>query len=335
MSYFKAFLIIVHTPQIILRSVSEDEAKLIKQRMEVQGATVTIEPDNLGEVPETENTSVAGYDNSRKKIGCSKKIAIAFGIYVFVSALIGIISSQTLKSNTPKSVSSVADKQQSEVSVNKKSAQMPPQNTPKPSPPKNTPKPLPKIVKPYEAPILEGAIYLYPETEKELIKAGFPKTLKKLGLKNIKRCNELIPLAAKKAATNKNCDAVEIVDIADCSTKDNLVIYVWAKNRTKFYFTEKELMEKGPVMSEQEKLAPLLPKHELMAEEVIKSQLNYPSTYDRHELGVFRSRTCPTCNEIMIEFSARNAFNLELTYIATVQFDKNNKVVGFHMQEKR
>ena len=125
------------------------------------------------------------------------------------------------------------------------------------------------------------------------------------------------------------------VDISDKSTKDNIIIYVHAENLTKFYFTEQELMEDGPAKSEQEKLAPLLMRHEVLAEEVIKSKLTFPSTYDRHELGVFNSRTTPSCNEITIEFSAKNAYNLELTYIATVQFDKDSNVVGFRMQEKQ
>lgn len=203
----------------------------------------------------------------------------------------------------------------------------------------NTPKPLPSIKKvenPYEAPILDGAIFTYPETKQALQDAGFSKTLKKLGLDNIKKANKLMPVAAKKAAQNKKCDAVMTVDLSlERSTKDKLVFFVWAQNYTKFYFSEDELMENGPALSEQEKLAPLLVRHEVMAEEVIKSQLNFPSTYDRHELGVFNSCTTPSCNEITIEFSAKNAYGLELTYIATVQFDKESKVVGFHMQEKR
>lgn len=187
----------------------------------------------------------------------------------------------------------------------------------------------------YRAPIRAGAVFKYPETKTGLIKAGFPKMLKKLGLDNIKKANKLIPFAARKAAQNFGCDAVMTADISDKSTKEKLVFYVHAENYTKFYFTEAELLTDTPTVSEQEKLAPLLIRHEVMAEEVIKSKLNYPSTYDRHELGVFTSRTTPNCNEITIEFSAKNAYNLELTYIATVQFDKESNVVGFYMQEKR
>lgn len=192
-----------------------------------------------------------------------------------------------------------------------------------------------KVEPPYVAPILSGAISKYPESVEELKKAGFSKTLKKLGLENIKKCNQLFPLAAEKASKNKNCDAVMMVDISDQSTKDKIVIFVTAQNYTKFYFTEEELVSGGVALSEQEKLAPLLWRHEVMAEEVIKSHLKHPSTYDRHEMGVFQSRTTPSCNEIMIEFSAKNSFGVELTYIAVVQFDKESKVVGFNMKEKQ
>lgn len=187
----------------------------------------------------------------------------------------------------------------------------------------------------YRAPIRAGAVFKYPETKTGLIKAGFPKMLKKLGLDNIKKANKLLPFAARKAAQSTGCDAVMSADISDKSTKEKLVFYVHAENYTKFYFTEAELLTETPTVSEQERLAPLLIRHEVLAEEVIKSKLNYPSTYDRHELGVFTSRTTPNCNEITIEFSAKNAYNLELTYIATVQFDKDSNVVGFYMQEKR
>ena len=187
----------------------------------------------------------------------------------------------------------------------------------------------------YRAPIRAGAVYKYPETKAGLVKAGFPKMLKKLGLDNIKKANQLLPFAARKAAQNSRCNAVMTADISDKSTREKLVFYVHAENYEKFFFTEAELLTDTPTVSEHEKLAPLLIRHEVMAEEVIKSKLNYPSTYDRHELGVFTSRTTSNCNEITIEFSAKNAYNLELTYIATVQFDKDSNVVGFYMQEKQ
>lgn len=192
-----------------------------------------------------------------------------------------------------------------------------------------------KTKTPHKAPIKDGAIYTYPETEKELKEAGFPKMLNKLGLSNIKKANQLMQKAAEKVALNPKCDEVVHVDISDRSERDNLVIYVNAKNGHRFYLTEKEILSAEPALSEQEQLAPLLRRHELMAEEVIKSKLAHPSTYDRHELGIWKSETTANCNLIVIEFSAKNGFGLELTYVAAVQFDKNSNVVGFHMQEKR
>lgn len=273
-------------------------------------------------------------DNKLLKGYSKGKAALLLLLWITIYGLIISMAINNSNKASEKSASNDADKQ-AEISSQIQPAEVKKETAPTPEV-KNYPKPLPKIEKPYEAPILEGSIYTYPESEKELKKAGFTKTLSKLGLKGIKRANKLIPVAAKKAAMNKKCDAVMNVDISlELSTKDNLVIYVWAKNYTKFYFTEAELAEDGPALSEQEKLAPLLIRHEVLAEEVIKSQLTFPSTYDRHELGVFISRTTASCNEVTIEFSAKNAFGLELTYIATVQFDKNSKVVGFHMQEKK
>lgn len=209
-----------------------------------------------------------------------------------------------------------------------------PEDAPKSDPIVKKAEPIKKNDTPYQAPILDGAVTTYPETAKELKKAGFPKMLKKLGLETIKKANKLMPLAAEKAAKSKKCDAVLIVDISDRSTKGNPIIYVTAKNGTRFYFSEQELKSENSAVSEQEKLAPLLRRHEVMAEAVIKSNLMHPSTYDRHELGVFKSETTAHCNQIIIEFSAKNSFGVELTYLACVQFDKDSNVVGFHMQEK-
>ena len=189
--------------------------------------------------------------------------------------------------------------------------------------------------KPHIAPIDSNACWEYPETPKELNKQGYSKSLKKLGLENIKRSNKLLPLAAKKAARNKRCDKVTYVAVSlDKSTKDNIVYCVIAENNYKYYFTEKELYEKGPVLSEVEKLEPLFAKHELLAEAVIKSKLTHPSTYDKHFFSS-SSRTTNSCNEFLIVFSAQNSFGLKLTYEALVQFDKDSKLVGFRMQEKR
>lgn len=285
--------------------------------------------------------------NKKSANGCSVGGVV---IFVFIILLvIGSISRSKEKSNKSQTPANTTPHIQKQESITPPAAK--PEDTPKSAPivkppaakPEDAPKSAPTVKKeepikkndtPYQAPILDGAVTTYPETAKELKKAGFPKMLKKLGLETIKKANKLMPLAAEKAAKSKKCDAVLIVDISDRSTKGNPIIYVTAKNGTRFYFSEQELKSESSAVSEQEKLAPLLRRHEVMAEAVIKSNLMHPSTYDRHELGVFKSETTAHCNQIIIEFSAKNSFGVELTYLACVQFDKDSNVVGFHMQEK-
>ena len=112
---------------------------------------------------------------NKKKTGCFRKILYAIGIYVLISVFVAIVAqNENMDKRSSSQSSHVNSTTVEDKSIGK--------------PVENTPKPLPKIEqtveKPYEAPILAGAIYKYPETEKELKKAGFPKTLKKLGLSN-------------------------------------------------------------------------------------------------------------------------------------------------------
>lgn len=261
--------------------------------------------------------------NKKSPNGCCAGVLAVFTVVI----VIGIIATTKETSNKSQTVANTTPPIHKQENISPPAAK--PELTKRP-PSESIAKPAP----PYRAPILDGAIITYPETAKELKKAGFPKMLKKLGLETIKKANKLMPMAAEKAAKSKKCDAVMMVDISDRSTKGNPIIYVTAKNGTRFYFSEQDLKSESTAVSEQEKLAPLLRRHEVMAEEVIKSKLMHPSTYDRHELGVFQSETTANCNQIIIEFSAKNSFGVELTYLACVQFDKDSNVVGFHMQEK-
>lgn len=312
---------VINTPQkVILSNVSHEQATAIKKELETAGAKVTLVPVGAHDYSEHLHASPV---HQHKKNGCSKIGCGALAIIFFtIVALATSDKESSEKTNTPTTTDSHT---QSTASGKKTDAQ-----TQTSAPEKKT-----ETKAPHKAPIEDGAIYTYPETEKGLKDAGFPKMLKKLGLSNIKKANQLMPKAAEIVAMNPKCDAVVHVDISDRSERNKLIIYADAKNGQRFYLTENEILSSEPAISEQEQLAPLLWRHELMAEEVIKSKLTHPSTYDRHEMGIWQSETTANCNQIMIEFSAKNSFGVELTYIAVVQFDKNSNVVGFHMQEKR
>ena len=186
------------------------------------------------------------------------------------------------------------------------------------------------------APILPNAIIFFPETVEGLKNSGYENMLYKLGLDSIKRANRLMPLAAKKVAQNEKCDVVQSVGLSmERCTRDELVFFVWSKNRSKFYVSEEELVENISIQSEQEKLAGLLKTHEVLAEKVIKSQLLHPSTYKKPLFGIFESRTTPNSNEITIEFSAKNAYGLKITYIAIVLFDSSSELLRCTIKEKK
>lgn len=351
---------ILNTPQSnLLTNLTKEKAEAIKKELETAGAKVVITPANSQE--HTECLHVQTTDkptkSGRAKIGCAVLTLLLFvGLINSVVSVVKESINKTNKTLTPATQSQTTEKKpdvQKQTTVPEKEPDTQTQTTvPEKEPDTQTQTTIPekkpdgktqtKVAEkkpttkaPHKAPISDGAIYTYPETEKKLKKAGFPKLLKKLGLKNIKKANQLMPKAAEKVALNPKCDAVVHVDISDRSERNKLIIYADAKNGQRFYLTENEILSSKPAISEQEQLAPLLWRHELMAEEVIKSKLTHPSTYDRHELGIWQSVTTANCNQIMVEFSAKNSFGVELTYIAVVQFDKNSNVVGFHMQEKR
>ncbi|MBR5523414.1 MAG: TM2 domain-containing protein [Akkermansia sp.] len=188
---------------------------------------------------------------------------------------------------------------------------------------------------PRRAPIADGAVYKYPETAQELRKSGYPKMLKKFGVKKIKEINKLLPLAAEKAAMNPSMDEIVHVDVSNNrSTKNKLVFYVDAKNHNRIYLTEEEIKSDKKVLSNQEKLKSLLQQHVDMCEQIIKNQLAHPSTYKKSFFDS-ASETQDYTNVIRIAFSAKNSFNLEIKYVAIFRVNEQSEIVYQDIQEKR
>jgi hypothetical protein len=145
-----------------------------------------------------------------------------------------------------------------------------------------------------------------------------------------------MPLVAEKIAQKEACDEVQSVGLSmDRSTRNNLVFFVWAKNRTKFYISESELDGDSSVQSEQEKLVGLLKRHEIMAEKAVKNSLQFPTTFKRPIFGVSRARTTPNSNEIIFDFSAQNTFGLQITYTAMVLINSDSEVIDIRMEKKK
>ena len=186
-----------------------------------------------------------------------------------------------------------------------------------------------------QAKIADLHITKYPETAKELKKAGFPKMLKKYGVNGIKKINKLLPKVAEKAAQNPTMDKIAWVDVSDNkSTKNKMVFYAQANNSNRIYIAEDELNSDAPVHSDHEKLKALLHKHEEMCEQVIKNCLTHPSTYSK-SLFDSASETQEYTNVIRIGFSARNSFNLEIEYEAIFRVNADSEIVYQSIVEKK
>lgn len=248
----------------------------------------------------------------KRESGCGKIILCFFCIVVAIGAFVS-------------NVSSPAVDEKSNSSTSPKNALGPDKIEPGPAP----------TAKPYKAEISPNAVYKYPETAQELKKKGFPKMLQKYGIEGIKKINRLMPKVAEKASLNNSMDRIVYVDLSDNrSTKDKLVFCVGAENSNRIYISESDLDSDKTVMSDQELLRKLLPVHVEMCENLIKANLTYPSTYDKHIFDSV-SQTQEYTNVIRIAFSAKNAYNLEIDYVAIFRVNAQSKVVYQDIREKQ
>lgn len=166
---------------------------------------------------------------------------------------------------------------------------------------------------------------------------GYDRTIKKYGIKIINRINELLPKAASIMAKSDKCDKLVYVALSDNrSTKENIVIFGDCKNQARFYLSENEIDEntREAVLSKKEKMEQYSSSFFEYCEREIKSQLNYPSTYDSSAFskGIDIDEYKAT---ILIDFIAKNAFNLKLKYRAICIFDDKPSMVSFNMNERK
>ena len=185
--------------------------------------------------------------------------------------------------------------------------------------------------KKHRAVVQKGAFHLIP-TEKG---KGYDRTLEKYGVDGINKINSLLPVVAEKAANSKKMDIIWSIDVADSkSTKDELVFYADAKNGNRIYISERELSSDTTPKTETEKLEALLPAHVEMCEKFIKSQLTHPSTYDKHFFSS-GAQTDGRINRILITFSAKNSFNLEMVYEAHFIVNADGEITYHSIKEKQ
>lgn len=163
---------------------------------------------------------------------------------------------------------------------------------------------------------------------------GFDKTIDKFGIEGVKKINELLPKAADLMAKSTECDKLNIVSLSQKSTPENILIYGHCLNGSRFNMSEKDINDNKPAETDRQKLQAAVLDLMGYCDEAIKSQLNFPSTYDKSiwesDYMVYDDRV-----KIVNVFTAKNAFNLELKYRANCFFNDKLELTGFEMSEAR
>lgn len=160
---------------------------------------------------------------------------------------------------------------------------------------------------------------------------GWDRTRREWGSTWIKRINEAMPKVAEKVAHSPGCDYVELVGLSDRGKpQQQAVFYVDCRNGQRFYVNEDDLKSDDNVVSKNEKTAGISDGNAIRAcEDSVRSQLNFPSTFDRDLLNTSVYRA-PTGNiAVQFTFQAKNALGAELPQRARCVIDDT----GIHPAE--
>lgn len=143
---------------------------------------------------------------------------------------------------------------------------------------------------------------------------GWEKTRREWGAAGIKRINAAMSKAAEKVAGSPGCDYVELAGLSDRGKpKQQAVFYVDCRNRQRFYVSEDDLKSDAAVVSNNAKTAAISDVNAISAcEEGVRSQLNFPSTFDRDLLNTSVHRSPSGNIAVQFTFQAKNALGVEL-----------------------
>lgn len=170
----------------------------------------------------------------------------------------------------------------------------------------------------------------YSHVAYEITEKGYPGTYAKWGKEWIDDINRMMPLAVQRVASNPKCDVPETADLSDnrSSPKQEAVFYVDCRNGERFYMSQNEITDTTQIEAESEVLSGEPSEYIKPCQEMVKAQLNYPSSFDA-DIGT--SAFKGTSGNIVVEmsFTAKNALGAELPQSARCVFgtDGENEAV--------
>lgn len=141
----------------------------------------------------------------------------------------------------------------------------------------------------------------------------FPKAFAAWGVDGIRRVQTLREGAAKSAAANPKCDAVEIAELSDSrsSPPDSPVVFVDCRNGERFYLSESDVgrnlsteAEKGARFSS----AALIER----CTNEVRARLNIPASFDPSIWSISDRQGTSGNRVVEFNFKAKNAYGMQL-----------------------
>lgn len=173
--------------------------------------------------------------------------------------------------------------------------------------------------------IIEDEGRISPDAVLPITKQGYPKLYAKWGDDGIRRINELMPLAAEKAAASPDCDEVIIVDISTQRSipGKKIVFFVDCENGERFYVSDSDLQEENLVRSQKKKMSALSDGDAITyCVDAVKARLKFPRSFKRKFGSTSVYRGGRTGNVVVsFDFSSMNSFGAEIVRHARCVID--------------
>lgn len=141
---------------------------------------------------------------------------------------------------------------------------------------------------------------------------NYPKIFAAWGAAGVKKINQLMPLAAQKAAASPECDMVDLVEISQnrSTPGKDIVFFVDCANRKRFYIGQSDLQSPAAAQSQTGKMKSFTDAQATSScESAVKSQLQNPLTFSR-KFGTTSVYRAPTTGNAVVQFTFEAKNNL-------------------------
>lgn len=144
-----------------------------------------------------------------------------------------------------------------------------------------------------------------PHAVMPITQKDYPTLYAAWGAAGVKRINDLMPMAALKAAESSECDKVDLVEISQnrSTPSKKIIFFVDCANSKRFYIEETDLSGAAAAQSQAAKMSRLSDSQATQScESAIKAQLTNPLTFNRM-FGTTSVYRAPTTANVVVQFT--------------------------------